>query len=1248
MKKFTLLLCMCLAAWCVPQRVWADGITGTTDIKITTSSPGQVSSLLTAYYNAQGYSTDEQKGNWRNSVTKITLDGYFSSSDLEAIKAITSGEGSPGFNSVKEVDMSEAHIVTSSSAGVPGDYYLFHNEASGTYSTGDKAIENIDKLYIWASSIGWQPTGTPANENEVTRFNDYAAMVAAKETSTLNSYAAYPKDPAVDHYLSLTITDESWGSMSTVDPGDATPVAWNENDKNSHLAEYGNGKTIQTKRYYKKIALPEGSKDWYLCYPTAGDLSGAQDFYWNTDYGENAILLYNGNSYPSSGEGSPLSADITNLDPNRGGDGSYLWFYVYYTKSNGSWGEMSTRATEPASNTYTAVTFLEDKLSDKLNDYINGTTIRLKRYYRKQDAGYAWRLLTTGPTAEDLSAEGVHVWNGTQLGADMTNLFRSYASVGDYLSFDVYYTKTETRSWTDVSEQESQAATFPYEYRNNHLMDYNRDDVVKISEYSYYQLTSGSGDASWQEIAFNDGDKYFISFRATSPATLPSPNDAPPTYPNSGDYGVVLKSTGGAEKVYDGTTWVAAGSPVDNYREMKFSYWSSSLEKATTSKYADTSISDEIFRNCEKITEVNYLSGNVTGFDNHQGPTYAEFEVNIGKDVTSIDAAAFRRANITKIEFIDNYTADEKTAAAYYFASPSGDRPDYPKELTIGDEAFMNCVNLEGITIPNRVISIGTDAFHLAGNNTEVFTVDFERRSSTFDDSDVAISFDHDLVIGNGCFNQCEKLAALSLPIRLVSLGNMAFADTPNLTNVDIREDVEEARIKTITSNAFLRSGLTSIKIPRSVTEIQAGAFQECFYIKTITFQKQIGENGELPPAEQEPLIIRSGAFAGGTETKYELDTVKVKMHPSERLLVCEYNAFNFTSLVGQTNETSKQMAVLDFADEDWDYYQGNWKKGYAFSQSNLNLFKDGTNRATSQPTVKSKGLVSVLDNEPRNGWQQFAMSSTNREIVIPKGDFIRTFSVTEAYTIPIKYGTEEPIVKIYRVTAFDDGYNVSKDIYSADDARDASRTATATEIQINIPANTGLIMKGNKEENENFVAFLGDPVNNVKEYPYDQDVDNSEDVNLLEPTSIPSGNPVIVNPTEPYPIWKNNTNTAENYRIFGLANAAYGDILQYSFGRMKPNQTMPFNRAYLKLPVDLFHWANESVGTAPTYNDAGSGSRIALLFDDEDNSEITGIKTKSFKTTSNGSYYTMQGVKVARPQGKGIFIHNGKKIIVK
>ena len=42
-----------------------------------------------------------------------------------------------------------------------------------------------------------------------------------------------------------------------------------------------------------------------------------------------------------------------------------------------------------------------------------------------------------------------------------------------------------------------------------------------------------------------------------------------------------------------------------------------------------------------------------------------------------------------------------------------------------------------------------------------------------------------------------------------------------------------------------------------------------------------------------------------------------------------------------------------------------------------------------------------------------------------------------------------------------------------------------------------------------------------------------------------------------------------------------------------------------------------------------------------------TGIKTVNAETLSEGAWYTLQGVRVAQPT-KGVFIHNGKKVVVK
>ena len=73
---------------------------------------------------------------------------------------------------------------------------------------------------------------------------------------------------------------------------------------------------------------------------------------------------------------------------------------------------------------------------------------------------------------------------------------------------------------------------------------------------------------------------------------------------------------------------------------------------------------------------------------------------------------------------------------------------------------------------------------------------------------------------------------------------------------------------------------------------------------------------------------------------------------------------------------------------------------------------------------------------------------------------------------------------------------------------------------------------------------------------------------------------------------------------------------------------TVASNKAYLQLSVEV---------------PAGAP---ALVFEDED-FNITGINAISTVKMENGAYYNLQGVKVANP-AKGLYIHNGKKYIVK
>lgn len=64
----------------------------------------------------------------------------------------------------------------------------------------------------------------------------------------------------------------------------------------------------------------------------------------------------------------------------------------------------------------------------------------------------------------------------------------------------------------------------------------------------------------------------------------------------------------------------------------------------------------------------------------------------------------------------------------------------------------------------------------------------------------------------------------------------------------------------------------------------------------------------------------------------------------------------------------------------------------------------------------------------------------------------------------------------------------------------------------------------------------------------------------------------------------------------------------------------------------------------------SSAGAKMSMVFADEEveNSEATGITVVNSKRTEDNAYYTLSGVKVERPTKSGIYIKNGKKVIIK
>ena len=178
----------------------------------------------------------------------------------------------------------------------------------------------------------------------------------------------------------------------------------------------------------------------------------------------------------------------------------------------------------------------------------------------------------------------------------------------------------------------------------------------------------------------------------------------------------------------------------------------------------------------------------------------------------------------------------------------------------IGDNAFGGCTGLTSIEIPNSVIEIGRNAISSCYNLTVIeipnsvttikdwaFAGCTALRSIKIPDSvtyigsgifdscssleNVEIDWNSVTYIGNSLFFGCTSLTSFEIPNTFTSINMSTFSNCSGLTNITIPNSVTSIGIY-----AFHKcTGLTSITIPNSVTSIEELAFMDCTGLTSIT-----------------------------------------------------------------------------------------------------------------------------------------------------------------------------------------------------------------------------------------------------------------------------------------------------------------------------------------------------------------------------------------------------------------------------
>lgn len=239
-------------------------------------------------------------------------------------------------------------------------------------------------------------------------------------------------------------------------------------------------------------------------------------------------------------------------------------------------------------------------------------------------------------------------------------------------------------------------------------------------------------------------------------------------------------------------------------------------------------------------------------------------------------------------------------------------------------------------------------------------------------------------------------------------------------------------------------------------------------------------------------------------------------------------------------------------------------------------------------------------------------------------------------YPLEIVNGTD---VKVYDIISYD--MNANK--VTLRDQNDNYKTSTKQYI----PAKSGVILS----------ATATDKVSTITVRPMieklGQTVDNGS--NLLKAVYLPNQK---INMTTP----ETSTNTGDpvtsRQYLFSWVKQSNGSY-KLGFLRSKTGKSVS-ERAYLSLTGEAVgattlnpsdEAAYERVEGISTDDKTVFGAKeyqVNLFFEGSEDENITGIHALNNQIVDKEGCYTLQGIRLDKPAGVGIYIHNGKKVIVK
>ena len=618
------------------------------------------------------------------------------------------------------------------------------------------------------------------------------------------------------------------------------------------------------------------------------------------------------------------------------------------------------------------------------------------------------------------------------------------------------------------------------------------------------------------------------------------------------------------------------------------------------------------------------------------------------------------------VEHIESRCFDECVNMTEFVIEGATDGTSQLKE--IDSHAFLNCKKLASITLPNTVTYLGDDdpnsiegsgmfegcesltSFKFpssyASRNLPGFTFKNCKNLATIDWNGY-----NPKRLNSCAFWNCDKITWSQVPQSVEELGADCFAYCSSLTSVDLKD------IKKMDKEVFRNTPLTSVEWPAAITEIPAGTFLTCTSLTSIT------GIASQPGAWDNITKIGENAF---NECK-ALTTIKLpnslKTLDKQAFRSC-WNLKNveYSNQLETIGEGAFQDNLFGF---EKFYFKGSVKNvgSYAFANGKLTcvhlkgdmtmgdyVFQNdkslkyvefpATSSATQPLTMVTEGMFQNCTSLPF-----ITLPTTVTEIKANAFNgcsslkYVNILAASPATLGANAFPTTAGVyVKPSKLSAYqaDAAWNA----YSPKDTYVQTLATKYASFDHDFPVS--FVAKNGHEALE---AYVGPSTYRVTQPTKVQKI-----LKMIKVTSTAANEGVLlkgeVGRTYTYQIAETDPGLYTGNRVIGVredttlvqteSDGKSNWVLQPDYKlHLVSNGTIKSGRAYVHETND----GDTSFGAKGIY--------LSFALDEEKNT--TGIdKVENKKADEENVYYTLSGVRVINPTEKGVYIKNGKKVIIR